>query len=122
MGKDIDAIFMVVLILIVKYNVVVELHQFYPIEGISDTALIKAIRKTETRFFRFQPGFIRCEVLLCSECWANIRYWESKQTALDAHKRFLESSCCFPFIQMISPLTERKFFLSKVLSSSSAAK
>lgn len=117
MGKDTEAIFMVVLILIVKRNVVVELHQFHPIEGISDTALVKAIRKTETRFFRLQPGFIRCEVLFCSKCWANIRYWNSKQSALDAHQRFLESSCCLPFIQMISPVTEKRFFLSKVLSS-----
>lgn len=100
-----------------RKKAVIELHEFTPILGITDEALLYALRKAETRFFRKQSGFIRCEILHDKEIWVALSYWNCREEACRALKDFLESSCCFPLIQMISPV-ERRLYMKRELITS----
>jgi len=97
-------------------NLVVEIHEFSPIEGISDDALLKALRKAEISFFRHQLGFLRCEVLHSENVWFDLAYWQNEDIAREAFERFLDHSSRFPLIQMVSPLTYRRLYLTRVLT------
>jgi hypothetical protein len=99
-----------------RKNAVVELHEFSPLEGISDDALLKAIRKAETRFFRRQPCFIRCEILRFDNDWISLSYWRSKEEAQQTLANFPNHPSYFPLILMIAPTTERRLYMEIILT------
>lgn len=105
---------------VMKKNQIVEVYEFNLIEGISDEALLKAVKKAETQFFRKQKGFIRCEILKSGKNWINISYWKNTKEAKEALCHFLNHTSCFPFVQMISPSSERRLYMKTVLSCSVA--
>lgn len=102
-------------IFVMKKKAVIELYEFTPIEGISDEALLKAVRKAQIYFFRKQKGFISCQILKSEKCWIGITFWSHEEAANTALSCFRMHPSCLPFIQMISPLTEKRLFLNKVL-------
>ncbi len=99
-----------------KKNTIVEVHEFNPIQGISDEALLKAVRKAQYSFFRKQKGFIECRILKTKATWLKITYWDDISNAELANQEFLHHSSCLPFVQMISPLSERRLFMSQQFS------
>lgn len=99
-----------------KRNLTIELYEFTPIEGIGEEALLRAIRKTQSRFFQKQPGFIKGQVLRSGDKWISINQWNSVIEAKKALEVFLNHSACLPFVQMISPSSERRIFLERVIS------
>lgn len=99
-----------------RKKAVVELHEFTPILGITDMALLQAIRKAETKFFRKQSGFIRCEVLHGEKIWIALSYWHCREAAGKALDNFSNSSHRFPLIQMISPVERRLYMRRELLT------
>ena len=99
-----------------KKSLTIELYEFSQIEGIDDESLLKAIYKAQSRFFKKQEGFINGVLLKAEDKWVNISYWNSMEEAKQAHKLFLDHSSCLPFIQMISPSTEKITYLQRIMS------
>lgn len=97
-------------------NPIIEFYEFSPIEGISEEALLKAINKMFMRFFKKQRGFIKGEVLRIDDNWVSIAYWNDLEEAKVAAENFLNHSSRLPFIQMISPSSERRIYLKRMLS------
>lgn len=95
----------------------IEFYEFSPIEGISDEALLKAVKKAQYTFFRKQDGFIRCEILKSGRNWVSISYWKDVEIAREALNQFLNHSSCLPFVQMISPSSERRLYMRRKMSS-----
>ena len=95
----------------------IEFYEFSPIEGISDEALLKAVKKAQYSFFRKQGGFIRCEILKSEKNWISISYWNDIQVARKALNEFLNHSSCLPFVQMVSPSSERRLYMRREMSS-----
>ncbi len=100
-----------------KKNAAIEFYEFSPIEGISDGALLKAVKKAQYSFFRKQKGFIRCEILKSDKNWISISYWSDVEEARKALDEFLNHSSCLPFVQMVSPSSERRLYMHRELSS-----
>lgn len=100
-----------------KKNTAIEFYEFSPIEGISDEALLKAVKKAQYSFFRKQKGFIKCEILKSDKNWISISYWNDVEEARKALDEFLNHSSCLPFVQMISPSSERRLYMHKEMSS-----
>jgi len=99
-----------------RKKAVVELHEFTPILGITDEALLKALRKAEIHFFRKQSGFIRCEILQDKQIWIALSYWDCREEACQALADFRNSSCFFPLVQMISPVQRRLYMKRELLT------
>lgn len=95
----------------------IEFYEFSPIEGISDEALLKAVKKAQYSFFRKQKGFISCEILKSGKNWVSISYWDDVDEARSALDKFLNHSSCLPFVQMVSPSSERRLYMHRELSS-----
>ena len=95
----------------------IEFYEFSPIEGISDEALLKAVKKAQYKFFRKQNGFIRCEILKSGKNWVSISYWNDVEVARQALNQFLNHSSSLPFVQMISPSSERRLYMRQKMSS-----
>lgn len=100
-----------------KKNTTIELYEFSPIEGISDEALLKAVKKAQYSFFRKQKGFISCEILKSGRNWISVSYWSDVEEARKALDKFLNHSSCLPFVQMICPSSERRLYMQRELSS-----
>ena len=98
-----------------KKSLVIELYEFSPIEGIDEESLLKAIQKAQSRFFRKQDGFISAELLRTQDKWINISYWNTKEEAEQAQKDFLDHSSHLPFVQMVSPISERRIYLKRIM-------
>lgn len=107
--------------LVMNKKMAVEFYEFSPIEGISNEALLKAVRKAQSTFFRKQKGFIRCEILKADKNWISISYWSDVELARKALDQFLNNSSCLPFVQMISPSSERRLYMRKEMSSKSSS-
>ena len=103
-----------------KKKLTIEFYEFSPIEGISDQALLKAVKKAQSNFFRKQKGFVRSEILRAGTNWMSISYWEGVEEARTALDNFLNHSSSLPFVQMISPRSERRLYMRKEMSSKSA--
>lgn len=100
-----------------KKNLIIEVYEFDPIEGIEEEPLMRAVNKTQSRFFRKQPGFLKGEVLRTSDNkWISINYWNSLEEAQIAKDIFLNHSASLPFVQMISPSSERRVYLQRIFS------
>lgn len=102
-----------------RKNTAVEFYEFSPIEGISDEALLKAVKKAQYSFFRKQKGFISCEILKSDKNWISISYWSDVKEARKALNEFLNHSSCLPFVQMVSPSSERRLYMRREMSSAS---
>ena len=100
-----------------RKNIAIEFYEFSPIEGISDEALLRAVKKAQYSFFRKQKGFISCEILKSGKNWISISYWNDVEEARKALDEFLNHSSCLPFVQMISPSSERRLYMRRELSS-----
>lgn len=98
-------------------NMAIEFYEFSPIEGITDEALLKAVKKAQYAFFRKQDGFIRCEILKSGKNWVSISYWKDVEIARNALNHFLNHSSSLPFVQMISPSSERRLYMRRKMSS-----
>lgn len=98
-----------------KKNLVIELYRFSLIDGITEESFLKAIHKAQTRFFKKQKGFIFSELLRSDTQWVNVSYWKSLEEAKQARIRFLEHSSCLPFVQMVSPISEKISYFDRVL-------
>ncbi len=103
--------------LVMKKKMTIEFYEFSPIEGISNEALLKAVRRAQSTFFRKQKGFIRCEIFRSDNNWISISYWNDEDEARKSLNLFLNHSSCLPFIQMVSPRTERRLYMRKEMSS-----
>lgn len=99
-----------------KKKLTIEFYEFSPIEGISDQVLLKAVRKAQLSFFRKQKGFIRSEILRAGSNWISINYWEGVEEARVALVSFLNHSSSLPFVQMISPSSERRLYMQQEMS------
>lgn len=97
----------------------IEFYEFSPIEGITDEALLKAVKKAQYSFFRKQKGFISCEILKSDKNWISISYWSDIEEARKALDEFLNHSSCLPFVQMVSPSSERRLYMRREMSSAS---
>ena len=95
----------------------IEFYEFSPVEGITDKALLKAVKKAQYAFFRKQDGFIRCEILKSGKNWVSISYWKDVEIARNALNHFLNHSSSLPFVQMISPSSERRLYMRRKMSS-----
>jgi len=95
----------------------IEFYEFSPIEGISDEALLNAVKKAQYSFFRKQKGFIRCEILKSDKNWISISYWNGVEEARKALDEFLNHSSCLPFAQIVAPSSERRLYMHRELSS-----
>lgn len=95
----------------------IEFYEFKPIEGITDEALFKAVKKAQYSFFRKQDGFIGCEILKSGENWVSISYWKDVEIARKALDQFLNHSSSLPFVQMISPTSERRLYMRRKMLS-----
>ena len=100
-----------------KKNMAIEFYEFSPIEGISDEALLKAVKKAQYSFFRKQDGFIGCEILKSGKNWVSISYWKNVEVARRSLDEFLNHSSSLPFVQMISPSSERRLYMRRKMSS-----
>jgi hypothetical protein len=96
-----------------KKNMAIEFYEFSPIEGISNEALLKAVSRAQSTFFRKQKGFIKSEILRAEKNWISISYWSDVQLARQALDEFLNNSSCLPFVQMVSPSSERRLYMRK---------
>jgi len=100
-----------------KRDLIIEIYEFNPIGGIEEEPLMKAINKAQSRFFRKQPGFLKGEILKTSDNkWISISYWNSPKEAQTAKDIFLNHSTSLPFVQMISPSSERRVYLERIFS------
>jgi len=100
-----------------RKKLAIEFYEFTPIEGISDEALLKAVKKAQYGFFRKQDGFIQCEILKSGKNWVSISYWKDVEIARKALDQFLNHSSSLPFVQMISPSSERRLYMRQKMSS-----
>lgn len=103
--------------LVMKKNTAIEFYEFSPIEGIGDEALLKTVKKAQYNFFRKQDGFIKCEILKSGKNWVSISYWKDVEIARKALDQFLNHSSSLPFVQMISPSSERRLYMRQKMSS-----
>ena len=103
--------------LVMKKKIAIEFYEFSPIDGITNEALLKAVKKAQYSFFRKQKGFINCEVLRSDKNWVSISYWDGVEEARTALDQFLNHSSSLPFIQMISPSSERRQYMHKAMFS-----
>lgn len=100
-----------------KRDLIIEIYEFGSIEGIEEGPLMRAVNKAQSRFFRKQPGFLKGEILRTSDNkWISLSYWNSLEEAQTAKDIFLNDSACLPFVQMISPSSERRVYLQRIFS------
>lgn len=98
-----------------RKSLIIEQYEFGTIDGIAEEALLKAVNKAQARFFTKQEGFLHAEILRGNDKWVKVTYWNSIEEAKCAQKAFLDHSSSLPFIQMVSPSSERILYLERIL-------
>lgn len=90
-----------------KNNHIIEFAPFTLVEGVDESALIAAADELQKEFLSQQKGFIKRDLVRGADSkWADIIYWESKDSVEQAMENAPNNPAALKYFQLMVPPNE----------------
>ena len=84
-------------------NYIIEFAPFTLAEGVDELTLMAASDALQAEFFSQQKGFIKRDLLKTTDGkWADIPYWESRESVEQAMQKAMESPAALQYFQLMA--------------------